>query len=646
MKLSALFTDHAVFQRNLSIPVWGWTTPSTQVKAIFNNVTIQTLSSLSGKFELRFPPMTAGGPYELKVSNLDGSDQVTVKNILIGEVWLASGQSNMEWMLEKTMSYRSFPKERFNRANIRFIHIPHTAYAGKIEDFEAKWTVCNFASAADCSAVAFYFAEKLYAELDIPIGLVNSSWGGTRIEAWTGREMLMQNPAMAAEIQQYESMSQSPKHWKNLPETGWENPMACLDRKNDECFTQDPGIIDPLCSTPDFDDSAWKTISLPRTWQSVGNTFSGSFWFRKEIEIDPAWDGKELLLCLGAADKHDMTFFNGVEIGATGTGLEQQHWNVPREYTVPGKLVKPGTNIIASRVFSFFADGGLIGPTKTMKVCLKNAPENNPIVISGEWKYKCEHNIGTTTPNPLPFGPGNQHSPAILYDNMIHPLLPYALKGAIWYQGESNAGKHYLYARQLQDMVKCWRYAWGQGDFPFYTVQLANFRGEENYQEDSTWAPLREAQSRIVEIPNTGVATIIDIGEEADIHPQNKHDVGARLAQLALHNDYHQLVVPCGPTYSRMAIEGSAIRLFFDNIGGGLMTKNGESKTFVIAGFDNKFKEATAIIENDTILVSNPEIHNPIAVRYAWADNPEGANLYNKEGFPASPFRTDGFFLN
>ncbi|MEK6795828.1 MAG: sialate O-acetylesterase [Spirochaetota bacterium] len=624
MKLSCMFTDHAVLQRNSPVPVWGWTKPLAAVRAKMGAYEAQTLSGADGKFVLRFPPMPAGGPYTLTASSDEGA--VTVKDVLIGEVWLASGQSNMEWKLAGCGKAGEDEARGANHPRLRMINFPKVTHLSRQTDIEASWDVCTPSSVLAFSAVGYYFAKRLMDTLDCAVGIINSSWGGTYIEAWTSRETLVRNPDMSALVHRYEANVNSPAFW-------------AAGNENKDPFPADPGNTGEAkgWAKAEFSDSAWRTMELPMPWQSAGFNHSGVFWFRKAVDIPASLAGKDIVLCIGAVDKMDTAYFNGERVGATGAGFEQQHWNLPREYRVPGRLVKAGKNVIAVRAYSFIYHGGMIGPSDWMRIRVKGAKD---IPLAGTWRFEIEHDLGLVSPPLLKQGPGNPNSPYILFDSMIAPIVPYALRGAIWYQGESNASRASEYARLMRDMIRCWRYEWGY-DLSFLIVELANYMSASPYQEGSTWARLREAQNDALAEVNTGIAVAIDIGEANDIHPKNKGDVGSRLAQWALARTYGMDIVPSGPLYAGMTIEGASIRLSFSNIGKGLSAKGGVLKTFYIAGADRVFRPADTAIDGSTIIVKSAAVVAPVAVRYAWADNPEGCNLYNADGLPASPFRTD-----
>lgn len=642
MRLSNLFTDHCVLQRGESLPVWGWTDkPKIRIKGELNGVVVNGISGDDCKFLLRFPPMKAGGPHTLEVKALEGDEGVIVRDALIGDVWLASGQSNMQWSLSQSMAEEVI--ENAAPDQVRMITVPNRPDLAPQESFEGKWELSTPETKGAFSAVANYFAQRLQNETGVPIGVINSSWGGTIIETWTSRRTLLRNPWRKSWVERYELDCVKDDRWIEPEE---QEPVV---------FPDDPGnqAFEKGWAARDFDDSAWQTMKLPATWQMAGHEFSGAFWFRRRIQIPESWIGREISLDLGAVDKHDVTYVNGVEVGRMGKDHEQECWCVCRKYTIPAELVKDQELLIAVRAFSFAYGGGVIGPAP--KMLLKHGDESLP--LKGDWKYKVEHNLGvvaTRNGPPPKMGHGTANSPYMCFENMIKPLLPAAIKGAIWYQGESNSAtieEASRYGRLMKDLIEDWRGWFEKVDLPFGMVQLANFRAPADFQDDATWAVIREAQRRALELKNTGMAVIIDVGEAADIHPKDKVTVGTRLAQWALAEVYHKNIVPGSPIYSRHVIEGNRIRIFFDNVGECL--KIGERpeiddeeeakklQCFFICGEDMEFKPAKAVIEGRTVVVSHPDIDAPVAARYAWADNPEKANLVNEIGYPASPFKTD-----
>ena len=621
MYLSNLFTNHCVLQREKSIPVWGWTNaPRTKVTASLNGATVYGISGDDCKFLLRLPPMQHGKDHILEVKTEDGNESVTVNDVVIGDVWLASGQSNMEWEVEKC-----FHEDTIENAvpeNIRMIKVKKRADLAPQETFEGEWQLATPDTIGEFSAVANYFGQRLQDETGIPIGIINSSWGGTFIETWISREKLLQNPYRKEWLESYELASGS-----GVTVT--------------PAYPEDPGNegLEKGWAESEFDDENWDTMKLPAHWQFHGHNYSGVFWFRKTVNIDANWTGKELTLQPGCLDKQDITYVNGVEVGRTGTGLEEKYWDSPREYKIPAELVSGKTLTIAVRVYSFSHNGGMIGPGKKM---LLKLDDENRISLAGEWKYQVEHNFGIVNVQQS-MGHTNPNSPYMCFENMIKPLLPATVKGFIWYQGESNAGAAKEYGRLMRNLIEDWRFRFGDDKLPFIQVQLANYMAEDDFQFDSNWALLRDQQKGILEeMKNTGMAVIIDAGEAADIHPKDKKTVGKRLAQWALANCYGKLIIQGSPLYSHQSIEGNRIRIYFKDTGSELRTSDGgKVKCVYIARADGDFKPADAIIDGTTLVVSHSDITDPVAVRYAWANNPANANLVNEIGYPASPFKTD-----
>ncbi len=385
-------------------------------------------------------------------------------------------------------------------------------------------------------------------------------------------------------------------------------------------------------SSSDYDDFEWSTMSLPQKWESAGLPgFDGLMWYRKTINLPEALAGRPMILQLGPIDDYDWTFFNGERIGATPS------YNAPRSYQVPGALVRSGKNVIAIRVLDTGSDGGLYGKPEDVK--LMN--DSTTIALASEWRYKAGFVLQDVPSPPNP--PDSPNRPTVLYNAMIAPLISYALRGAIWYQGESNAGRAYQYRELFPLLIKDWRAQWQQGDFPFLFVQLANFRAANAEPVDDDWAELRETQAMTLSLPNTGMAVTIDIGDANDIHPGNKQEVGNRLALNARRLVYEEKITHIGPQYKSMELEGNRIRLLFDHVDEGLMSKNGEElKGFALAGADRKFVWAKAVIEGNAVVASHDKIAQPVAVRYAWSSNPV-CNLYNQAGLPAALFRTDNW---
>ena len=628
MKLTPLLTSHAVVQRDQTIPVWGWTDhPRTRVRASLGTSRAEGISGDDARFLLRLPALPAGGPHTLVVESLDGGERLEVPDILVGEVWLASGQSNMQW----TMAASEYKTEiaAAKPDQIRMITIANRADLAPQSEVKGSWQVATAETMGEFSAVANFFAQRLQDELGIPVGIINASWGGTFIETWLSRERLLRNAITRDWLLNYEGFVNSA--------AGWEN------RSLELILPADPGNhgAEKGWHSAAFDDRPWETMPLPGIWQQHGHNYSAVMWFRTRVTLPQALRGKALTLHLGAVDKHDITYVNGVEVGRTGSGFDETVWAEPREYAIPAELTRGAELVIAVRAYSFRYGGGLIGPAAAMRLVAADHPAAELISLAGDWRYQVEHNFGLIAMGET-MGHGQANSPYMLFENMIRPLLPVGIAGAIWYQGESNVGKPVEYRQLLRDLIEDWRFHFGVGDFPFGIVHLTSWLAPQNFQTDSDWARLREAQQDALELPGTGLAVILDVGDAVDIHPREKRTVGLRLAQWALADVYGRSVVPGGPLYHGHRVEGSRMRILFDRAGDGLALRDGNMvRTLVIAGPDGVFQPAQSAIEGDSLLVWRPAITAPQAVRYAWADNPEGANLINTAGFPAGPFRTD-----
>ncbi|MCW8133672.1 MAG: 9-O-acetylesterase [Planctomycetota bacterium] len=619
-----------VVQRGIKVPVWGWAEAGTKITVKLGEQSAEATADEKGAWKAELPAMEAGGPFELTVT---GKETKTLKNVMVGDVWVCSGQSNMEWGLwgiknsKEEIAAAKFP-------NIRLFAVQKTISATPKDDpATGGWVECGPGTVTGFSAVGYFFGRHLHEQLKVPIGLIHTSWGGTVAEAWTSREAL-------AKLEDFKPVMESiEKAEANLPELQKEYDAKLAEWKK-AVEAADPGTKDAEKAwfKPETDAAAWKPLDLPSHWEKGGlPDFDGVVWFRREVEIPEAWASKELTLSLGPIDDADITWFNGTQVGAT------DGWNVARKYKVPGDLVKAGKNTLAVRVLDTGGPGGLYGKPEQLTLVPAGMADAKPVSLAGAWSFNPGMSLQEIPARPLPPASiNNQNSPTALYNGMLAPVIPYGIKGAIWYQGESNAGRAFQYRTLFPAMIQDWRGRWGEGDFPFFFVQLANFMAAKPEPGESAWAELREAQRMTLSLPNTGMATIIDIGEAGDIHPKNKQDVGLRLALAARGVAYGEKLVYSGPSYKSMAVEEGKIRLTFDHVGGGLEAKGGEPlKSFAIAGEDKVFVWADAKIDGETVVVSSAKVEKPVAVRYAWADNPEGCNLYNKDGLPASPFRTD-----
>ncbi|HOJ34826.1 MAG TPA: sialate O-acetylesterase [Candidatus Hydrogenedentes bacterium] len=638
VRLPALFTDNMVLQRDMKVPVWGWADPSGKVTVELGKQRVACLVGEDGKWVVHLRPMPAGGPYELKVI---GAETITLKDVLIGDVWICSGQSNMQWPVkfgDAGVLNRDEEVANANYPNIRLFSVPLKRAFEPKENLEGAepWKVCSPETVGPFSAVAYFFGRELHKHLNVPIGLIQTAWGGTVAEAWTSEASLRTIPDFVPQIDKLkEEVRQGEARIQQVTQQYQEQFKAWFQTLDEK----DPGYANgqAVWASAKLKTADWAKVTIPDS--SCFKDFDGTGWFRKTVTIPTAWAGKSLTLSLGPINDLDRVWFNGVQVGETTYGTP---WRNPRVYGVPAELVKPGNAVITVRVLDIGGSGGLLGKAEQLTLSVAGGES---ISLAGEWLYHAGLDLKTVP--PLPQRPAlienNPNLPSVLYNAMIAPLIPYGIRGAIWYQGESNANRAYQYRTLFPTLITDWRKQWGQGDFPFLFVQLANFQEVKPEPGDDAWAELREAQTMTLSLPNTGMAVTIDIGEANDIHPQNKQDVGKRLALAARHVAYGEELDYSGPLYKSMQVEGSSIRLYFDHVDGGLTTPNGEPlKGFAIAGEDKKFVWADAKIDGDTVVVSSPSVPNPVAVRYAWAINPV-CNLYNRAGLPASPFRTDSW---
>ena len=632
MQLNRLFSDNMVLQRDVPLPVWGTATPGDVITITFAGQTKSATAAATGNWRVTLDALPAAtAPRELVAQSKLQNQTATITGVLVGEVWICSGQSNMQWTVQVSAD-RDAEVAAAQHPHVRMFNVGNKAITKPQSEVTGNWQVCQPETVDSFSAVGYFFAREIQQRLGgVPVGMINSSWGGTVAEAWTSREGVLAVPELAHLVTDAEWQMNDPQaqaeykrkvaEWQQSVrqdpgDTGWARGWATLDAPRD----------------------GWQPIEVPGHWQARGLDFSGIFWFRREVEIPTAWAGQDLRLDLGPCDKSDITWFNNERVGSITMEQRPDAWCTPRCYTIPARLVKPGRNVIAVRIFSNIYAGGFGGAPKHMFLALGTAK----VPLAGEWQYRVEANFGkvNVNPPPAPVGDGSPHLPAALYNGMIAPLVPYALRGAIWYQGESNAGRAHQYATLFPTMIRDWRKHWGS-DFPFHFVQLANYMAEKPQPGDSEWAELREAQRLTLCEPNTGMAVAIDIGEANDIHPTNKQDVGRRLAHSVLAQTYGQTIPGSGPTLRDWKVDGPLVRLRFDHAAGGLVTHDGGAvRGFAVAGADRNFFWAWARIEGDTVVLRHPRVPNPVAVRYAWADNP-ACNLANGAGLPASPFRTD-----
>ncbi|MCF7803738.1 MAG: glycosyl hydrolase family 2 [Candidatus Marinimicrobia bacterium] len=645
IEMPAIFSDQMVLQRNAEVTVWGKAEPGEIITVTGSwGSEASAQADENGDWSVQLKTTDTGGPYSLEVANKVTT--LAFEDVLLGEVWLCSGQSNME------MPMQGWPpndliqnsKEEISAADypdIRLYTVERTISAQELTDTDGTWKVCTPESVAEFSATAYFFGRNLHTELGVPIGLIHASWGGTPVEAWTSTEALRTVDEMRETLEKIESSRDDVlkyNRWLASHET------VQFKSSGEDRFTS-LEFNDAQCANPGYDDENWRSMAQPTLWEETGmGQWDGVVWYRKNISVPPEWAGQPLTLELGPIDDMDATYFNGNLVGRNEV---EGVWQKDRMYTVPGDLVKSGENLIAVRVIDTGGGGGIYGDPKEMQL-YPGDEKGEALSLAGDWKYLpiAElHNgeyyrFGIETAEfferpevPITVGAS---TPSCLYNGMIAPITPLTIRGVIWYQGEANTGRPEQYKTLFPTMIRDWRDQFGQENMPFYYVQIAPY----DYGPETASQRLREAQFETLSVPYTGMAVTLDIGNPDNIHPANKQDVGKRLARWALVNEYGKDAIPSGPLYTSMEkIDGKVI-LHFDYADGGLKITGDGSANFRIAGNDRTFYPANVKVRKSTIVVSHPEVPNPVAVRYAW-DDTSAASLFNKAGLPASSFRTD-----
>ena len=613
--VSPIFADNMVLQRGKANIIWGWSEPGDKVKVEIGDAMASGVAGSDRRWQVTIQPPPAGGPYTLRIT---GREKVELHNVLVGDVWLCGGQSNMGLPLRFARNGADEVKAA-NYPQIRFFTVAgHPAYR-HTDQVEGKWSVVSPQTADWISAVGYFFARKVQQELHIPIGLVVDAMGGTPAESWTSAAAL------------------SPLH-------DFDVPLAELQRLAAEGAPEygnfvmhwydeyDIGLKGKWAS-PDLDDSSWKSVNIPGGFVELGVPETAAVaWFRKEIVLpDPLPAGRALLF-LGSIERMDTAYVNGTFAGASA-------WvENPRVYFLPEGVLKPGRNVVAVRVLKTKPDGGFLGKPEELHLMLG---DKSVIPLAGKWKGQLS--VDARQPHPLPIAYENWPiMPTVLYEGMLKPVAPLSITGALWYQGEQNSPRGYQYRRILPVMIADWRKLFAQGDFPFYIVSLPAFKHRSPTPVDGDeWAETRESQAvAAASVPNSCLAVTIDTGDADNIHPQDKQPVGERLALCALANYYGEKVVYSGPTLKSVDRHRGEIRLHFAHTDGGLVAKGTKLEEFAIAGEDRKWYWADARIKGKTIIVSSPSVPKPKEVRYAWQSNP-AATLFNGAGLPAAPFRTD-----
>ena len=622
LRAARLFSDGLVLQRGAAIPVWGWAPPKTSVSVVLNGQTRTGTADARGAWRVTFPAMRAGGPYEMTVAG--GGKRTEIRDILVGDVWVASGQSNMEWPVASSVNAAAEIASA-NDAKIREFAIPHS-YSEKpeAEVVGGAWAHADSQHVGTFSAVAYFFARDLRTSADVPFGIIHTSWGGANIETWMSKAALgLTDSAWRA------AMTRDRVHNDSV--------RAALQAKIGGLPKADAGLQGDraLWADPMLSDASWATIKTPALWETVGyDGMDGVAWYRTSFTLTDDEARQAVRLSLGPIDDSDITWVNGVEVGRT-----TQRYADPRLYTVPASALHAGGNVVAVRVDDTGGGGGIYGSPAALY--LEVGGVRRP--LAGDWRFK----VGMVS-----FQPDGQRInkiPTILYNRMIHPLLGFPIKGVIWYQGESNANsveQAAAYRRLFRDMISSWRGEWrgSNPEFPFLWVQLPNYGPVDSLPPaNSDWATARESQAAALALPNTGQVVAIDLGQAEELHPRNKQDVARRLALVARAVAYGERVISSGPTYRRHTVQGSRVTIELGNLGGGLVSRvtDGMIPGFAIAGADRRFVWAKAKLDGNRVIVWSGGVAKPASVRYLWTNSPTAPVLYNREGLPVAPFRTD-----
>jgi len=602
----SIFSDHMVLQQGQEVPIWGWAHPREQVQVMLkgaDGASQRVRAGADGRWMVRLGSMSASAtPRDLVIRTMPESanverEQVVIHDVLVGEVWVCSGQSNMQWTLAWS-DQADIDMSTADHDQLRMFTATRASLPEPQDDLTGSWVPCNKETAPELSAIAYYFGRELQRELDVPIGLIHTSWGGSTAEAWTTRPRLQAMEETRPILERFEGVD------RDDPDT--------------DAF-----------SSITFDDTQWRTANLPSMFADQGHDIDGSIWYRRHLDLPTSWAGRDLQVSLGPIDDADRTWFNGLPIGET------ENWQAQRNYVVPASVVKAGSAILTIRVTDFQGPGGFKGTADQMHV--------GPVDDSGDRRSLAGPWLMKVSERPLARPMPENHRPAHLYNAMIHPIVPYGIQGAIWYQGESNVNRAEQYSTLFPAMIEDWRSAWGEGDFAFFFVQIAPF----DYGRPLECAELREAQGDALDLPATGMVVTMDVGNPKDIHPRAKEPVGHRLALLARKDVYGHDVEARAP----MVLEaettrnqtGAVMALKFHGGCMPLKTFDGGAPThFEIAGEDRVFHPAQATIEGDRVLLTSDQVAAPVAARFGWDDDAE-PNLIGACGLPVGPFRTDSW---
>jgi sialate O-acetylesterase len=625
VRMPGIFTDHAVLQRKAPIKIWGWADKGERVTVYLNAATKSVITDQDGRWLITMPQMEAGGPYELVVK---GKNTLRFADILIGEVWLCAGQSNMQFVVKNTISVReatqqaNFPAIRHFKVKEKIAPAPSDDVAG------GSWTVCSPETVQSFTAVGYFFAKQLNQDLNVPVGIINASWGGTYIEAWVSRSALAENP-------DYRDVPVITEHQLSAWYSNVEELYARYGKKLGIQSFSNYKTSDSLWHRNDYADDRWILTPFPGDFDKTAlPRYDGTVWFRSNFTLDNRASTKGWTLHLGKIEDYADIFINGRKIGTASST------NNTSDYVIDPSVLTSNENTIAIKVNDYWETGGFTAGPQTYYLEGNQDTTSRILLADLHWKMNfASANTWIRTPNV---------HPNVLFNGMVNPVIPYSLKGVLWYQGENNAEFAFQYRELLPMLIADWRARFGQPAMPFYFVQLPNY---QKYQQNSKnggaqWAEIRESMQKTLAVPHTGMAVTIDLGDSTDVHPRNKEDVGKRLSLIALCNLYGKRYTYTGPEVKSIAFEEGKIRITFKR-GSRLVARDryGYLRGFELAGKDKKFVNAKAFIQDSVVVVESPFVLSPEAVRYSWSNNPDG-NLYNEAGLPASPFRSDHWTLS
>lgn len=619
VRLSGFFADNMILQREQPVTIWGFADKGERVEVEFVGEKKRVKADINGSWQVRFSPQTTGGEQKLVVKGRENS--VEIEGILFGDLWFCSGQSNMEMTVDGWARVENYEREKAtaNYPLIRTFNTKQMINTLPQNDVVGEWLVCSPATVADFSATAYFFGRKLHQETGVPIGLVHSSWGGTDIETWISRDAFATLPEHFGE--RYDDFGS--EDFEQMVENNVVNK-----ERYEKALRNDIGLSEKWYETGATEQ--WKTMQVPEAWEDNElRHVDGLVWFSYTFTLPKGSENANYVeLSLGCIDDNDITWINGKKVG------ESRGYNLERRYRIEKGILKSGKNTIVVRVHDEMGGGGIYSSPDKLYIEV----DGERYSIGGEWLYRAsvtnlEYGYKNLSPNSYP---------SLLYNAMVHPLLKLPVKGAIWYQGENNENEAYNYRTLFPLLIENWRTKWNNAELPFYWVQLANYKAEDTTPSESEWAELREAQDMTLSLPNTGQAVIIDIGDAWDIHPQNKQDVGLRLALIALNRDYGKECDYLSPRYRSHTVEGDKIVVEFDNVESGLVVNNkyGYITGFAVAAADGKFHWAKAELRGEKVVVCSEKVSKPTEVRYCWGNNPE-MNLYNGANLPMAPFRSD-----